>query len=162
MPVRFTSVVQWWCGGGTMVSLFHDTSLTWILHQMCGHCDREWWGRFSMRHSLPNALIDDVPVWLIGWTLVHSAVNTAYVPCPCLLQQSSTMKWHLNKSMQTRLSLDQWIETSNRTSHCVHYLCELYTRNYEKLTGHLNPVKILNLQKHLQLANILYYLFIAD
>ena len=30
------------------------------------------------------------------------------------------------------------------------------TRNYEKLTGHLNPVKILNLQKHLQSANILY------
>ena len=30
------------------------------------------------------------------------------------------------------------------------------TRNYEKLTGHLNAVKILNLQKHLQSANILY------
>ena len=28
--------------------------------------------------------------------------------------------------------------------------------DYEKLTGHLNPVKILNLQKHLQSANILY------
>ena len=30
------------------------------------------------------------------------------------------------------------------------------TRNYEKLTGHLNPLKILNLQKHLQVTNILY------
>ena len=32
----------------------------------------------------------------------------------------------------------------------------LHTRKYEKLTGHLNPVKILNLQKHLQSTNILY------
>ena len=30
------------------------------------------------------------------------------------------------------------------------------TRNYDKLTGHLNPVKILNLQRYLQLANKLY------
>ena len=28
-----------------------------------------------------------------------------------------------------------------------------HTGNYDKLTGHLNPVKILNLQKYLQLAN---------
>ena len=31
-----------------------------------------------------------------------------------------------------------------------------HTGNYKKLTDHLNPVKILNLQKYLQLANILY------
>ena len=30
------------------------------------------------------------------------------------------------------------------------------TRKYEKLTGHFNPVKILNIQKHLQSTNILY------
>ena len=35
-------------------------------------------------------------------------------------------------------------------------LKDLDTRNYDKLTGHLNPVKILNLQRYLQLANILY------
>ena len=36
-----------------------------------------------------------------------------------------------------------------------------YTRNYDKLTSHLNPVEILNLQKHLQSANISYNILLT-
>ena len=51
------------------------------------------------------------------------------------------------RSTHTHLPLTSGLDTESE---------QAYTENYEKLTGQLNPVKILNLQKYLQLANILY------